>query len=175
MCGCSNPQDSTVVLDVGDVDVVKNGGLVLVDGQLFTGSLVQFYPSGDTSFIEQYKKGKLEGTTTRWFLNGQKKEKRLYLNNRKHGFHQGWYEDGKKAFEYHFLEGQYTDTIKEWYDNGQLYQLSVYKNGQQEGRQKAWKRDGELYLNYDVKNGRKYGNSGIKHCKSLWSDVVDSN
>ncbi len=171
--GCSSNLPTSVVVNTNDVQVTKSKGLTFVDNQVFSGILLKTNSVGDTISSIMFLNGALEGLSNRWYANGQIKENRGYKNNRKHGLHEGWYEDGTLAFQYQFEHGMYADTLKEWYSNGQLYLVSVYVNGQQEGRQKAWKRDGELYLNYDVRNGRKYGNSGIKHCKSLWSDVVD--
>lgn len=153
---------------------VKNG-TIYFEGERFTGSVITFDSSGkDTACLYEVKDGKQHGSFKSWYSDGAINERRLFKNNRRHGFHEKWYPNGRKAFEYHFDNGVYVDTLKEWYPNGQLYQLSHYVNGQQEGRQKAWRENGELYLNYDVVNGRKYGNAGIKHCKSLWTEVRDS-
>ncbi|MBO6516459.1 MAG: hypothetical protein JJ975_07895 [Bacteroidia bacterium] len=169
---CASNPGSIVNADRADVE--RSGGKTYVGEIPFTGQLVRLSENGDSISIESFKQGGLEGVSKHWYPNGQLKEHRYYRDNRKHGFHQGWYANGQQAFQYWFDDGVYTDTIREWYGNGQLYQVSVYRNGRQEGRQQAWRENGELYLNYDVRNGRKYGNSGIKHCKSLWSEVVDN-
>ncbi len=153
---------------------VKNG-TIYFEGERFTGSVITFGSNDkDTVGLYDVKDGKQLGSFQSWYANGAVNEIRFFQNNRRHGFHEKWYPNGKKAFEYHFDNGVYVDTLKEWYPNGQLYLLSHYKDGQPAGRQKAWRENGELYLNYDVVNGRKYGNAGIKHCKSLWSEVLDS-
>jgi antitoxin component YwqK of YwqJK toxin-antitoxin module len=169
--GCSSQSDDSTV-DAGTVEVKKQDGKTRVDGVLFSGYLLMRFENGDTASLESFVNGNQHGQSRYWYRNGQLKEDRSFKDNRKHGLHKGWYASGIQGFEYRFEDGVYVDTLREWYDNGQLYLKSHYVNGQQEGRQQAWKRDGELYMNYDVKNGRKYGNAGIKHCKSLWSDVV---
>ncbi|MFT5723811.1 MAG: antitoxin component YwqK of YwqJK toxin-antitoxin module [Bacteroidia bacterium] len=158
---------------------VKNG-VVYFEEERFTGHVIAFsntitieQQESDTLKLYEVKNGERHGSYQSWYKKGSTNELRRFNRNKRDGFHQKWYPNGQKAFEYHFDEGVYVDTLKEWYSNGQLYLLSHYVNGQQAGRQKAWKETGELYLNYDVVNGRKYGNAGIKHCKSLWSDVVN--
>ncbi len=168
---CTSESGSTTV-EVSSAEVRKQDGKAFVNNELFSGFLLRRFENGDTASLESFVQGNQHGQSRYWYPNGQLKEDRTYKNNRKHGVHKGWYSTGIQGFEYKFDDGVYVDTLKEWYDNGQLYLKSYYVNGQQEGRQQAWKRDGELYMNYDVKNGRKYGNAGIKHCKSLWSDVV---
>jgi antitoxin component YwqK of YwqJK toxin-antitoxin module len=149
-------------------------GLIFYENKVFTGDVITFSADNDTIELCTIKRGKRHGKLVRWYPDGSVKEERYFKDNRRDGFHQKWYPTGVKAFEYRFKNGVYVDTLKEWYPNGQLYLLSHNKNGQPSGRQKAWRENGELYLNYDVVYGRKYGNAGIKHCKSLWSEVVDS-
>ena len=158
-------------LDRSVTDIQNAGGLTYVDGQLYSGYLMDYHADGSISSHMQYHKGKQHGVTTIFYPSGRRKEVRGYFDNKKEGTHYGFWPDGKQSFEFNFIDGKYTDTLKEWYPNGQLYKLEYYENGKQVGRQKAWRKNGELYLNYDVRNGRKYGNAGIKHCKSLWSEV----
>jgi antitoxin component YwqK of YwqJK toxin-antitoxin module len=151
----------------------KNG-VIYFESQPFTGRVITLTVDFDTIELYEVREGMQQGHYQSWYKDKSVNESKYFKENRRHGFHQKWYPDGQNAFEYHFDNGVYVDTLKEWYPNGQLYLLSHYSKGQQSGRQKAWRQNGELYLNYDVVNGRKYGNSGIKHCKSLWSEVVDS-
>lgn len=169
LVACNTSEVKTI--DRITADVNTKGGLTYVNGQLFSGTLTEYSASKTLISRVNYKNGKQYGTSEIWYNNGQLKESRYFENNKKSGEHLGYWENGKQAFLFHFEEGKYIDTLKEWYANGQLYKLEYYEDGMQIGRQKAWRKDGEMYLNYDVKNGRKYGNAGIKHCKSLWNEV----
>lgn len=167
-------RESGQVVDSSNVDVKTQGGLTYVNGHLYSGIVVETDSGGKNLSSISYVEGKQHGASVHWYSDGTLKERRLFENNKKQGNHVAYWPDGKPAFQATFEEGLYTDTLKEWYTNGQLYRLEFYKLGKQKGRQQAWRKNGELYLNYDVKNGRKYGNTGIKHCKSLWNEV-DSN
>ncbi len=171
LVGCEGAPTDTVSSNV----IQKKDGLTYYQNELYSGYVLSMSESNDT--VEFYKvfEGKMEGNYVSKYPDGSVNELRYFKDNRRNGFHQKWYPDGKKAFEYHYENGVYVDTLKEWYPNGQLYLISHYSDGQQTGRQQAWKQNGELYLNYDVVNGRKYGNAGIKHCKSLWNEVVSGN
>lgn len=158
-----------------EVETERLAGVTYVNGQPYTGRLIWCFESGDTARLEEYREGKADGRHILWHSNGLIKEKRFYRDNRKDGHHEGWYENGHKAFDYNFDNGVYVGTVKEWYPGGQPYMVGNYnKEGQQEGMQQVWTEEGVLHMNYEIKNGRKYGNAGIKHCKSLWSEVVDS-
>ncbi|PCJ65200.1 MAG: hypothetical protein COA58_10065 [Bacteroidetes bacterium] len=164
-------QNSIPVVDIASVDVKSKAGLAYVNNELFTGRLEKTNMEGLLISSSSYKKGKQDGLTRKWYNSGQLKESRQFLDNKKTGRHLGYWPSGVPSFAFSFNEGKYIDTLREWYPNGQLYRLEYYQNGEQTGRQKAWRKNGELYLNYDVKNGRKYGNAGIKHCKSIWNEV----
>jgi len=170
---CYKSEELTV-LDISAVEVRSEGGLTYVDSQLYTGVLTGHTAEGVLISKISYVKGKLDGEYETWHHSGQLKESRFFRNNKKTGEHRGYWSNGAASYHYAFNDGLYVDTLKEWYINGQLYKLEYYQDGKQFGRQKAWKKDGELYLNYDVINGRKYGNTGIKHCKSLWNEVDSS-
>lgn len=106
----------------------------------------------------------------KWYSNGQIMERRYYVEGKKVGVHMGWWPNGNKRFEYHYSEDMYHGKVREWYENGQLYKRFHYKDGHEEGFQQMWKPDGRIAANYEVRNGRKYGLTGVKNCTSVWED-----
>lgn len=106
----------------------------------------------------------------KWYDNGQLMERRYYENGKKVGVHLGWWPNGNKRFEYHYSMDMYDGPVKEWYEDGQLYRSFNYKDGQEFGAQQMWKPDGRISANYEVRDGRKYGLTGVKNCISVWND-----
>ncbi len=136
----------------------------------FSGYVYSFYPNGDSAWSTSYLIGKQDGREVKWFENGKISEERWYHDGRKTGTHRQWYPDGHKRFEAQMVDDHYEGYMKTWFDNGQLYQYFNYKEGHEEGMERMWKEDGTVIANYESKNGRKYGLTGVKGCQSLWTD-----
>ena len=149
------------------VNIEKKGALLLVDGQPYSGYLVQYDPAEKVSSTTGYFEGLKEGNSEAFYGNGVLKERRSYLNNRKHGNHQGWWPNGSKKYDISFENGLTEGASLEWYEDGTQYKAFHYLNGQEIGSQKMWELDGGIRANYVVKNGHRYGLIGLKNCKSV--------
>ena len=66
----------------------------------------------------------------------------------------------KKFDDGYYYEGD----VKVWYPDGSLFQHFKYKKGHEDGAQKVWKSDGRIKANYVVRDGRRYGLTGVKNC-----------
>ena len=159
-----------VKIDAKDTGFVQDNNILLYHQKPFSG--IQFILDGkkDTVLYASYYNGKPEGRYETWFDNGKPAEERWYHDGKKTGTHRQWYPDGRKRFEAQMVDDHYEGHMKTWFDNGQLYQYFNYKDGQETGMERMWKRDGTVMVNYESKNGRKYGLTGVKGCQSLWTD-----
>lgn len=148
---------------------VQRQGITYLNGKAFSGWQYTLYRNGDTAMIAPYLNGRLEGVARSWYPGRRPKAIRNYHFGRKTGSHYAWYPDGQKKYIYHMLQDHYEGNVQEWYENGQLSRNCNYKNGQEEGMQTLYWPDGTIRANYQSINGRKYGLTGVKGCRSLWS------
>lgn len=51
-----------------------------------------------------------------------------------------------------------------FYASGKPFEVRHFYNGREQGVQQAWTEDGELYINYEMKNGRRYGEINARPC-----------
>ena len=98
------------------------------------------YNSLEKLLIRYYRKGKIEGTFTQWWPNGN----RRYLFNYQHDKL-----DGRQLV---------------FYPNGKQHQESNYTEGNEEGIQRVWDETGHLISNYTIKNKKLYGVISVKSC-----------
>lgn len=167
-----NDNARSIWVNLSGGDVVTKGGITYMNGKAFTGNVYSVYSNGDTAFIGTYEDGKKKGVFTEWYPNGAQKTLTHYKNGRKNGMYKGWYADGKPKFECAYKDDIYNGNVKEWFPDGQLYKDFNYVNGQEEGMQKMYWDNGKPRANYQSKNGRKYGLTGIKNCSTPWGDSV---
>lgn len=161
-----------VYVNVAKASFTEHNGVTYVGSTPFSGIMYLLYPTGDTAFTRPYLAGKLQGEVKEWYSNRQMAEDRWYSDGKKNGVHRGWYENGQKKFVAGMKEDHYEGAVKEWYPNGQLYRDFNYKDGQEEGMEKMYWEDGRVRANYQSINGRKYGLTGVKGCRSLWRNTA---
>nr|ARK12594.1 membrane-binding protein [Fibrella sp. ES10-3-2-2] len=174
--GCQASERGTTVIP--NVTVSADApGWQRHDGQLwfakhpFSGRVYECTAGGDTLFSGTYLEGKAEGLHRHWYTSGQLKEERQYRNGWQEGEQRGWHESGKRAFVYQFAQDVYEGRRNEWYANGQPAQAGTYHNGQENGPQRQWFNDGTLKVNYEARNGRNYGFTGVKNCANVWDSI----
>ncbi len=151
----------------------RSGNLWLND-TLFSGWQFQPTPAGDTLFCGGYLAGKAEGIHRQWYASGGLKEARHFHAGWQQGEQHGWHESGKPAFVYHFKNDVYEGSRKEWYANGKPALDGNYHEGQENGRQRQWFDNGSLKVNYEARNGRNYGFTGVKNCVNVWDSITVS-
>lgn len=152
----------------------QHEGKIWLDKKPFSGRQYQCTPSGDTLFSGTYLDGKPEGIHRHWYATGQLKEVRQYRNGWQEGEQRGWHESGKLAFVYQFKNDVYEGTRKEWYTNGKPALEGHYHEGQENGIQRQWFDTGSLKVNYEARNGRNYGFTGVKNCVNVWDSITVS-
>lgn len=124
----TNKTDKTILYQVPIIDGLE-------EGQAFGK-----YNSGEKLLTRNYRKGKIEGTFTQWWPNGNYR----YLFNYKNDVM-----DGKQMV---------------YYPNGQKHQESNFLEGNEEGIQRVWNESGQLISNYTIKNKKLYGVISVKSC-----------
>jgi antitoxin component YwqK of YwqJK toxin-antitoxin module len=141
------------------------------NGQLYTGKVYSMNENGDTTSIESFWKGLLEGPTKKWHINKQIAEYRYYIGGRKNGIQKSWWPNGKTKFEFNAVNDAYEGELKEWNEKGFLIKLFHHTNGQELGSQRLWWDDSTVRANYEIRNGKKYGLIGIKLCSNPYDSV----
>ena len=129
------------------------------------------YSNGNILSIVNYTDGKLNGSYTAWYKNGEKATEGYFTNDKKEGVWREWYKNGQLAVEQNFIDGQLNGDIKVWYPNG-IYRIkgSYTKNA----RDSAW-----IYYcdNGKIKNKVTF-NFGIvskwEYPNKQWYDSVDA-
>lgn len=154
--------------DTTNISVIN--GIYYYHNKPFTGKLFALYKTGDTIFCNEYLNGKENGPCRKWYPNHRLAEERFFVNGKKEGHHTAYFANGNKKFDYHLHSDLFEGTQQEWFSNGLLFCKRNYTAGYETGMQQAWDSTGKLVINYEVVNGRNYGNIGKKNCRSLWSN-----
>ncbi|MEZ0542098.1 toxin-antitoxin system YwqK family antitoxin [Fibrella arboris] len=150
----------------------QRAGTLWLNDSLFSGWQFQTSPTGDTLFCGSFLNGKAEGVHRQWYASGQLKEERRYRTGWQEGEQRGWHESGKRAFICQFKNDVYEGTRTEWYANGKPALAGHYHEGQETGLQRQWFDTGTLKVNYEVRNGRHYGFTGVKNCVNVWDSIT---
>ncbi len=169
----SNPVIPSRWDDLNHYSFSRNQGFLIKADSLYSGYAFTLLDS-DTTLMEPYYRGKLEGEARYYYPNGQLREQRWFEKGKKEGTHYGWWENGNKRFEREYDNGLYEGSVKEWYRSGQLARHFHYHQGQESGSQKMWKSDGRIKANYVVKEGKRFGKTPIKNCTTVLDEEVDS-
>jgi antitoxin component YwqK of YwqJK toxin-antitoxin module len=168
MIGCS--QEQRIIIDL-ETDLLRTEkGITYHDQKPFSGVAIQFYSSStdDTAEVRSYRNGKEHGAWKQFYPYHTPKEVRFFENGKKEGVYQTWWENGKLKSEYWFENDEYQGTCRDWNATGRLVRVKNYDRGQEVGMQQMWDDNGNLWANYEVRNGRNYGITGIKGCATLW-------
>ncbi len=178
-CNIKNDSQNIEILPVSNIYFNKNdgkysneNGIFFRNGQPFSGILLSLYSSLDTESVIPFYKGLEEGWTRKYYPHQQLSEERLYHLGKKESIHQGWWENGQIKFLYCFKNDNHDGKAQTWYESGNPATENFYEKGYETGLQRAWYADGVLRANYDSRNGRQYGLTGVKNCQSVWDSVT---
>ena len=161
-----------VYLNEVNKDFSKQQDTVYYKNQFFTGYRFNLYPNGDTAVLQSYFNGVEEGRQKKWYPNHQLQEERFYINGKKEGFHKGWWPNGKEKILFEANGDKYEGEFKEWYSSGLLQKYFHYKNGKEEGSERLWWDNGSVRANYVIREGKKYGLTGLKTCINPYDSVI---
>lgn len=155
-----------IQLDIKNKALKCKAGRWFYQGKLYTGKLLEKYPSGKTKSLISYYQGKEHGWAKGWYPGGQPWFERPYILGKKEGIHKTWWQNGQIKEQAFIKQDVYEGNVKAWYVDGKVYRDFNYKNGQEEGHQRMWKSDGRIKANYVVTEGRRYGLTGVTNCKT---------
>lgn len=171
---CSSGNSTTIPVKIPPVSISsthqalkRTQGKWFYQNKPFSGTLLEYYASGKVKTKASYYQGEKQGIAKGWYPDGQRWFEREYLYGRKHGKQQIWWQNGQLKLLAWVKNDAYEGNVKQWYADGKLYRDFNYKQGKEEGHQRMWKKDGRVKANYVVKNGRQYGLTGVKNCKSV--------
>ena len=137
-----------------------------LDGKPYTGFYTNYYDRVNDQqgyFEEYYKDGKLNGLSTWWHENGQKKNENHYKDGKLNGLSTWWYENGQKKNENHYKDGKLNGLSTWWYENGQKETENHYKDGKLNGLSILWYENGQKELENHYKDGKLNGLSTCWH------------
>lgn len=158
-------------IDANTAHLQTREGITYMQNKPISGIVFSTNVQGDTLFRVPFLDGRENGVA-RFFYPGKRLQaERLFANGWKEGTHRGWYESGTPMFEYHFHNDLFEGSYKEWFSNGKLFRNMNYEKGQESGVQQSWYTTGKIKTNYLIKDDRRYGLLGTKHCKNV-SDSI---
>ena len=108
-------------------------------------------------FEESYKDDKLDGISTIWHQNGQKKSEINYKDGKREGKSTSWYPAGEIQQEINYINGEKEGLAISWYPNGQKKSEAIYSNNN--FIETSWYNNGKLLSETNYFNGKKNGKS----------------
>lgn len=169
LISCRPPQHIPEKMAHADtLKLIQKGKIKYYKDRPYTGGVFNLDSlSGDTLFIENYRKGSKHGNFKKFYAHNQLFEKRSYIEGRKEGVHLGYWDNGNLAYEYHLKNDVYHGSLRAWNSAGQIIKWLNYDLGQEFGRQRLWYDNGAIRTNYVIKNNRRYGLLGTKNCVNV--------
>jgi antitoxin component YwqK of YwqJK toxin-antitoxin module len=163
---------NSVLIEKGNDQLEQRGTTLYYQQEPFTGIIFSVTHNSDTLTKEIFLNGKENGVSKVWDSQGNKLEERMYADGKRVGIHKGWHPNGKLKFQYAYKNDFMDGLAAEWFADGKKYREMNYIKGHEEGMQRMWAEDGTIRANYEARNGRNYGLTGIKSCKNIWPDVA---
>jgi antitoxin component YwqK of YwqJK toxin-antitoxin module len=106
--------------------VYEKGRLILSEGDIPDGKVVQRYENGKVKNIFTYKNGKRNGKAFGYYESGRLKKEVTFLDDNPIGIEKMYYENGNLMVEAEIVDGKQV-FYKEYYQNGQLKQEVYYE------------------------------------------------
>ncbi len=136
-------------------DLLQIGGRWHRTGEtnLFSGWMVDYYPTGARLSRSQIAKGLLNGVSEAWYTNGQMRVREHFKDGISDGLREKWHENGARLSVATIVEGKVTGTFRSWYDNGQLAEQINMRFGQPDGTAWAYYPSGFLKAETRLQDG----------------------
>lgn len=149
-----------------------SNGILLLNGNAFTGTAIGFFPNGRKSKQATYKNGIKHGQDLKWFPDGMLSYEANYVKGQREGTVTTWWKTGGLRSESLYLKGRLHGLQRQWYASGGLFKEMNMIAGRAFGMQRSWRENGKIYNNYEVKNGRIFGLKRATLCYSLEDENV---
>jgi antitoxin component YwqK of YwqJK toxin-antitoxin module len=163
LCALSGALSASELVDSNSTELTRQGQIWLFKGEPFTGEVRRIEDDGVITILP-LKIGFVTGNVRGTAPNGVLRREGLFKKSMPIGLHRTWWPDGKKQSENYYLDGIPEGEARTWYASGNPYELHSYKKGQESGVQQVWFEDKRLKANYEIRNGRRYGNFGAMGC-----------
>lgn len=145
-----------------------------LDGQLYSGYAVSYYPDGILKEKIGFLNGKKQDQAIRWYPDGHFKQVANYHKGKLHGEKKTWSADTSHVLisrlNYRLGKAHGEQTL--WYPTGELYKKLMLKMGREEGLQQAFRKNGDLYANYEARAGRIFGLKKAALCYGLEDEKI---
>lgn len=166
----------TNIIDKSILDYRKNNSLWTLNGKVFSGYAVSYFPNSTLKSKFGILNGRKQNEATDWYPNGQIKQLAFYHKGKLHGEKKNWSADA----QYHLIShlnyylGKAHGQQKKWYPTGEIFKVLHLEMGKEEGIQQAFRKNGKLFANYEARNGRIFGLKRAALCYDLEEEVVIS-
>ncbi|MFC1825609.1 toxin-antitoxin system YwqK family antitoxin [Thermodesulfobacteriota bacterium] len=107
--------------------VFENGNVILTEGEIPDGQVIEKYNGGKIRNIFAYQKGKRNGKAFSFYENGKLKKESIYLNDNPVGITKMYFENGNLKMVSKTENGKNV-YYKDYHENGQLKQEVYYKS-----------------------------------------------
>ena len=125
----SNPKYELVFSSEGNEiakRVYEKGKIVLSEGKIPDGPVIERYNNSKIRNIISYKNGERNGKVIGFYESGKLRAEGYYQNDNPTGIHKTYYENGNLMAESDLIDGK-PKSHKEYYENGQLKEEVYYE------------------------------------------------
>ena len=165
ICSCTKNDLNLPLATMVELDKRQEGLYLKSTGQIFTGYLIEYYPSGEADRLHQVENinmksrslienGKLNGLSEGWYPSGKKQIEEYFVNGKSHGIRIKWFSNGVKSTEDKIENGVLNGTCRKWHKNGQLAEEINMVDGNAEGTAYSWYADGSKKAEVQLKMGK---------------------
>ena len=110
----------------------------------FTGSIDDYHSLSEDYLRGEIIKGKPEGQWTKWYKNGQLKEKYNMKNGEFDGDWTSWYKNGQIKERINYKKGKRVGFIKEFFENGNIKRRIQIKDDRKDGLFEEYYENGNI-------------------------------
>lgn len=128
----------------------------VVDGEndfIPHGTTTNFWVTGQKKSELTFVYGRTQGSTTAWYQSGQIWSSGEYIDGREHGTWTVWLPNGRMAQQINFDHGAWQGLYTEWHSNGQKKMEVAYVAGQRQGTLTEWEPDGSVRREIEYVDG----------------------
>ncbi|RST46322.1 toxin-antitoxin system YwqK family antitoxin [Variovorax sp. DXTD-1] len=121
------------------------------------GSSTTWYPDGQMQFNADYFEGEFNGRAVTYFPSGQMDQESYYAFGKLNGAVNAWHDNGVKKTEAHYDNGKSVGDFTTWYPNGKKQSHSQRLLGALDGTYTEWYDNGQKKLQQHYVRGVRSG------------------
>lgn len=148
--------DDYLITDYYKSGVKQMEGLSYEKGEGFwNGTVVWYYPNGDTSRTIEYENNVVNGKFMEYYGNGKVAGRSEFKNNVPHGMVEYYYYNGKLESKGNYKNGKPDGETTSFYRDGKPKEIGNYKDGKWHGNWKRYDMDGKVDAELEYEYGEK--------------------